>query len=202
MNIDGVDYRGMVFLHPMKTAGTSVGAFFRKFIQQRHGEVEIVHMRRHQVPQEFMWKMGYDDNWFDDMYCLIFVRNPYERLVSFYHHMRQIGGHAEGLCKQKTFHEFILDKDLKSIVTPISTYSYYKKININNYVVRYENLDGCVYELIELLDLGEHAKEVWDNSERLMATDHLTYETYYTSETKAIAFNTFKEDFITYGYEE
>lgn len=197
-------YEGIAFIHPMKTAMTSIHKFIAKRIHKYvDKDFPAPHFNGHETPDEINWRGHYDCEWFRKSFCIMFVRNPYDRLVSFYHHMRQIGGHAEGICKRKTFDEFVREPQLARIVRPMSDYAYCEGEWILDYLGRYERLNEDIDGLIQAIGFEEHTDAIraeWPTSERLMKTDHTHYMDYYDRESMGIVSSVFKRDFEMFGY--
>lgn len=194
----------VVFLHPMKTATTSVANYLRVAIQTHQPGREEHHFEGHETPQELMRRMPWEEDWFEKRFCVLFVRNPYDRLVSFYHHMQQIGGHARGLCLRKSFSEFVREPELKQIMRPMFEYMTCNGKKVADFLGRYESLDEDVCRLIDILgfDSPDEIKDSWKETKRYQQTEHKHYEAYYTEELKATVYEAYKEDFLLFGYEE
>lgn len=195
--------RGVVFLHPMKTATTSVANYIRAAIQIHQPGREEHHFEGHETPQELMWRLDIEEDWFEQRYCVLFVRNPYDRLVSFYHHMRQIGGHARGLCLRKTFQEFVCSESLTRIMRPQSDYLECNGRRVIDFIGKYEALKDDVYRLIDEIGFSNapEIKEAWLTSKVFQSTNHGHYESYYTPGLKALVYETYSDDFAAFGYE-
>lgn len=198
-------YEGISFVHPMKTAMTSVETFFRKMMRRyRPGEPPIMHFNEHMTPDEILWRFDYPVDIWGKYYCVLFVRNPYDRLVSFYHHMRQIGGYAEGICKRLTFREFALHVDLAKIMCPMVDYLYCEGKSVINFLGRFELLNQSVARLIDLIDFGGNEEEVrraWPAYTHAMKTEHESYQSYYDDRAKEYVYEQYRKDFEIFGYE-
>jgi hypothetical protein len=198
------EYEGISFLHPMKTAMTSVESFIRLNVREYIGENKFMNFNSHRTPNEIMWRYEHPENVFDHYFCVMFARNPYDRLVSFYHHMRQIGGYAQGICKRLTFEELALYPLLTQVMRPMSDYITYQGRGIINVLGRFETLNNDVDQLINLIDFGQNAQKVkcrWESYGHAMKTEHDTYSTYYNAKTFFEVGNKYSEDFENFGYE-
>lgn len=196
-------YEGIAFLHPMKTAMTSVSLFVRDQMKKNYGSYAVMGAIGHMTPDEIMWRFKYPADVFDKYYCVMFVRNPYDRLVSFYHHMQQIGGHAEGICDRLTFREFALYPRVREVMRPMTDYLYCEGEPVFNFLGRYETLTESVYELIDELGFGndtEMIKTYWSAWEPRASTKHKPYKEYYDDELKDRVYDQYADDFLTFGY--
>lgn len=189
----------LLFLHPMKTAGSKVKFFFKHKLNE-HGNVhKTVRGTVHDTPSQLLWRMEWDETFLDQCYKVTFVRNPYDRLVSFYHHMRQIGGHAEGICRRLTFKEFVFHPQLDQIMLPFSAYQTHGV----DCIIRYEHLHEDVMPLIERFfgDESSEVKKLWLPDERIMATERAPYQEYYNKEMYAHIHWRYAGDFEANGYQ-
>lgn len=196
-------HEGLAFIHPMKTAMTSVSSFIKEQMKRNYGSYAWMPFTEHLTPDEIMWRFKYQVDVFDKYYKVMFVRNPYDRLVSFYHHMRQIGGHAEGICDRLTFREFALYPRLREVMRPMADYIYCEGKRIINFLGHYESLTESVYRLIDTLGFGDLTRPVKDNwlrYSRLCNTEHEPYGQYYNDESKDSVYSQYEVDFKEFGY--
>ncbi len=184
----------------MKTAMTSIASFFQRQLRSQLPDVGELHLDSHETLQEMVWRLPDGDEWYRDKYCILFSRNPYDRAVSFYHHMRQIGGHARGLCLRKTFSEFIREPNLIRIMRPMSDYTRVDGKDIVGFLGRYESLTDDVHRLVGELGLSDETKDLWSEAPRRMATEHEAYSSYYDESLADIVYHTYKEDFLLFDY--
>lgn len=191
----------LILLHPMKTAGTSIKYFLKRNIPNYSGKHQILGGTGHFTPDEILWRFDCDDDLFQTSFKISYVRNPYDRLVSFYHHMRTVGGHAEGLCKRWSFERFAMHQKLDQILLPCSVYHTYGVDGL----IRFEYIDDDVHRLIETLYAGiaaPHFHEAWPRQEKMMFTKHKPYQEYYTQEMYDYVYAIYNDDFVKYGYEK
>lgn len=196
-------YEGIAFIHPMKTAMTSVSHFIREQMKKYYGSYAVMGAIGHFTPDEIMWRFKYPADVFDKYFNVMFVRNPYDRLVSFYHHMGQIGGHAEGICDRLTFHEFALYPRLKEVMRPMADYLYCEGKKIVDFLGYYESLTESVYRLIDAIgfgDLTQTIKDNWLKFEKRFSTEHKPYEEYYDEELKDCVYRQYEQDFKAFNY--
>ncbi len=191
----------IIMLHPMKTAGTSVRHFFKDNAPKYNNKHFILGGTGHYTPNEILWRFDCEDNLFETSFKISYSRNPYDRLVSFYHHMQTYGGHAEGLCKRWSFAQFATHPQLRKIMIPLSAY----RTHGVDFLVRFETLNEDVHKLIDSLEY-EHTAHLfhtaWPKYEKLCATKHSYYEEYYTEEIKEYVYATYLDDFIQNGYQK
>lgn len=196
-------YEGIAFIHPMKTAMTSVSHFIREQMKKYYGSYAVMGAIGHFTPDEIIWRFKYPADVFNKYYCVMFVRNPYDRLVSFYHHMQQIGGHAEGICNRLSFREFALYLRLNEVMRPMADYVTCEGAPVIDFLGRYESLNDSVYKLIDALGFGELTgmiKNDWLKFDKRFSTKHKPYEEYYTEGLKDCVYTQYERDFIQFGY--
>lgn len=194
------DYNGIVFLHPMKTAMSSIRHFMKDMLRKHYGKHCVLGGTEHFIPDEILWRHKGPESIFSVSLKVIFVRNPYDRLVSFYHHMRQIGGHAEGICNRLSFREFALHPQLNRIMIPCSQYCTHGI----DFLGRYESLDDDVHRLIDVIGFGDKTAEVhdaWCKADRLMRTEREPYEQYYDTTLFNHVHSVYEADFKSFEYE-
>lgn len=197
------NYEGLVFIHPMKTAMTSVSSFVKEQLKKYYGSYAWMPFTGHYTPDEMIWRFRRPAGVFDKYYNVMFTRNPYDRLVSFYHHMRQIGGHAEGICERLSFREFALYPRVREIMRPMADYLYCEEKQIINFLGKYESLTEDVYRLIDILGFGELTQTIknnWLKYARLCSTEHKPYEQYYDKELKDSVYFQYEADFREFEY--
>lgn len=189
----------LIILHPMKTAGTSVRDFLKINMPNFNNSNHLITGTGHYLPDEVLWRFDCQDTLFETTHKISFIRNPYDRLVSFYHHMKQMGGHAEGLCNRWSFEQFAMHPMLNQIMLPCVAYHKYGVDSL----IRFEHLTEDVHTLIDTLPFGDtrhlfHA--AWKPHDRRMFTKHKPYQEYYNQEMYNYVYEQFKADFDLQGY--
>ena len=133
-------------------------------------------------------------NW-NEYFKLAFVRNPYDRCISFYfYHKSPQYKFRIGIKEAKKPYKEWLIKQLSSqqnmVAIPQSTY-------INrplDFIGRYENLENDYQYFIKKIG-GEKELPHYNKS-----IDHESWEHYYDDELKEIVSKHFKDDFDLFGY--
>lgn len=148
INVD----KKFLFIHPQKCAGSSLRGIFRNEYSDGKLSEELEptgsgHWRSRQ------WKQYTQQNNidFDSLFKIGVVRNPWDRAVSYYHHMKTHKGY------DKPFWRFVLQGGYLCS----TNYSIYSKFTIDNEmivdcVVRQENFDSDVKNLLERLNIIDY----------------------------------------------
>ena len=136
----------------------------------------------------------------DDLFIFTLVRNPWDRMVSYYHWLRaQSFEHAAvGLAKERCFEDFVLDPQILAS---------WKATPARHYVSDLSGTDrGNLY--IRLEAFAEDAQPLWDHlgfeldlpksnaSER-----DADYSDYYSPQTRDAVARAGAEDIARFGYE-
>ena len=195
----------ILFVHIAKTAGTSI----RNSLIMNGNELEF---NSHIVSTKIIKKIG-KKRW-NSMFKFCFVRNPYDRLVSFYHFMtipREIPREKERIWREKrqriigerTFEEFCFmfykNKILKKTPGLLQQNKYICNKNdkiIVDFIGRYESLE----EDWDYLCKNIFQKEYVLPHEQL-SNHRKDYMSYYNEETKRIVANYYKKDFEMFDYD-
>lgn len=190
-------------IHPMKTGMTSLTRFLNRFVTDNKINKHVF-SAGHTTPQEMSWNIEEGVGYFTSKFCIQWCRNPYDRLVSFYFHMRQVGGHVNFLCRRSSFKEFAMSEFITQIVVPQINYHTVDGIPIVSYLGRFENYPVDVGRLFPII-LPEHIDTLmstWLVAPRMFQTEHEDYRSYYDKETQEYIYNQFKEDFVYFNYQE
>lgn len=158
----------------------------------------------------------------EDFLKISIIRNPWDRAVSYYYHIKSSEVRywhklrdEEGLSEREkklrpdykrishqasdqfTFNEF-LNKEL--YLRNISSHEkmFYKEKYIVDFVVRYENYEKDVFNLMKKLEVKYYdLKKINYNTTRPLKDD---YRSYYNKETKQIISNFFEEEIDLFNY--
>lgn len=153
-----------------------------------------------------LYKKEYiNENFFKNSFKFVFVRNPYTRMVSLYHHLMDEKGYSfkdfKSFCKK-------IQKGVKPIDSA-SSYNFHKNnnglIHCNpqhkwvfpemNYVGKTENIDKDFKEICSYLDieyLGKLPKHRYKGIKN--------YDKYYDRETRDIVNSIYEMDFKKFDY--
>jgi len=187
-----------IFIHIQKTAGASIEAAVQR--EDPAAETGTQTGRRHLFAREVQAIVG-PGTW-SAYYRFAFVRNPWDRLVSWYsmcvqnaapnNFSRYIKDNAP------TFDDFVL-----STTTGIAERTTYNQLDfltdgdgnlIVEFVGRYEHLAddyAVVQQRLGLASALAHANR----------SAHRSYRDYYTAETKDVVAKRFERDIAHFGYE-
>ena len=186
-----------IFVHVQKTAGTSIEMVLRRFDPDAgshlHDGWRHLHAReiRDVVPPD-VW---------DGYFKFAFVRNPWDRLVSWYHMCVQVPV-PNGFCRyvRQNFPTF------ESFVTGATTGPGEKTTHpqfdyvagddgevIVDFVGRYETLGDDFAQIADRLKLG-------DVLPRANPSSHGGYRDYYTTATRDLVGQRFARDVEHFGY--
>lgn len=180
--------REVIFIHINKTAGTSVG----KALGLRE--------KQHLTVREVRNRVGVK-NW-EDSYTIAFVRNPWDRMVSYYRYRLKVP--QKGTEKIEVgFKEWIVkvfqERDLRyydfpKMFLPQGDWLKDEFGNIElDFIGRFETIEEDFKELCKELDVKLELPH-------LNKTQRTPYQEYYDKETRSIIEDNFAEDIETFGY--
>jgi hypothetical protein len=175
--------RKIIFLHNPKAAGNSIAA-----------ALGITGSTLHHVPSLLC-----DAETWETYFSILFVRNPYDRLVSSYaYHTSEdyqgiYASRHPDLKKMSFFDYFQLMKH-EMTLRPQSFYlSHMKSAKIVDFVGRFEDLATDI-ELLGVL-INRDLKLM-----HLNKTPHKNYQEYYDTKTMSAVFEYYRQDFQIFGY--
>mgnify|MGYP001028595871 FL=1 len=184
-----------IFIHNPKVAGTSIRNSFNpagfKVLRNKDGYPHS--------PASLVKKRVGDEIW-DEYFKLAFVRNPYDRCVSFYFYhqspqYKRIQGHNHSTIEEtkKPYKEWLI----KQLSAQHNMVAIPQSVYINrplDFIGRYENLENDYQYFIKKIG-GEKQLPHYNKS-----IDHNSWEHYYDDELKEIVGKHFKDDFDLFGY--
>lgn len=198
------DSKAFIFVHVQRTGGTTLDTVLR---------AEVPDARRwlgtHDFARRARDELG--PRW-GDYFTFAFVRNPWDRLVSWYQMIVQRsvepGAYNLTLWKylldhSRSFDEFIRnctavieDKDgTKSFMFPQADYLCDEDGKpLVQFIGRYERYNDDARAILRRLDLS-HA-----SLPKLNASTHRDYRDYYTTHTRQIVADRFARDIDTFDY--
>lgn len=196
----------LIFIHNQKTAGMSIESLL---IKELSGQKLL---ERHSSASDGVKEIGREE--WDKHYSFGFVRNPWERLVSWYVMMRETKPRGNNKLWEyvhnnaHTFEDFILkctdtiteDRDgylyEKSFVKPQLDYFTNEEGEvITTFIGRFEDLQDGIDKVLKQNNLPSYKLPV------LNTTKKKDYRSYYTQETREIVAERFKKDIEYFGYE-
>ena len=182
-----------IFVHINKTAGTSMEKALadygvKKLEEKGDLKFELnYNQSQHFNCDEYKKYLGSE---YDDYFKFTVVRNPFDRVVSYYY-----GG---AIQKGLNFKDWVVDRYLnenyKDYIRMYSDYAYWFDKDEMNCVLKFENLDQDFIKLKETLDLNCELGKANVNKSRTH------YRDYYDNKTKDIIENHFEKELNTFQY--
>jgi len=195
------DSHKLVFVHIQKTGGDTVEALLR----ERIADLRSI-LARHAFASR---GMEYLDDW-DEYFKFAFVRNPWDRLVSWYTMITTFDKAGNELWQyvhdnSSTFEDFIHNCTGEVEIKEGVSYSFvhtqldYVTDEHGNLLVdfigRLENLDEDLRKVFRRIGLE------LETVPHINRSDHRHYTTFYTPETEMIVRERFQRDIEYFGYE-
>ena len=193
--------KGFLFVHIPKTAGNSIQSALRDYsedqlvaLRKEQDGIERFGLRnpkykirKHSTLREYRDTLG--DEQFRKLYRFACVRNPWDRMVSYYFTPTQS---AESWDREK-FH---------GIISNAISVGDYLRLNQNeknpfanvDYIMRFENLANDFRTVCNQLDISPVTLPQYNRSMR----EH--YSKYYDDELREFVRNRFTEDIERFGY--
>jgi chondroitin 4-sulfotransferase 11 len=182
--------RRFLFVHINKTAGTSIehalNAYGRKKINDITSNVKFKHSQ-HFILNEYKEYLGVEYNKY---YKFTVVRNPWDRVVSYYH--------SGAIQSHLSFTDWVIDRykhknfiDYHRMYMPCST--WFNKDEINR-VIKYENINIEFSQLCSELQLDAKLEK------HNMTLNRSGYQDYYINETRQIIHDIFIDDINQFNY--
>ncbi len=198
------DSRKLVFVHIQKTGGITV----HRLLQQQIPDIRIIdaEVARHAFAIRGMKTL---DDW-DERFKFAFVRNPWDRLVSWYSMVANSQKARNELWwyvheNSSTFEEFIHNCTDEIEIAEGVYYSFtYNQLDyvtdengnlIVDFIGRLENFEEDIHEVFDRI--GVELEAIPHNNR----SKHEHYSTFYTPETEMIVRERFKRDIEYFGYE-
>ena len=171
------------FLHIPRTGGQSVRAWLMEFEDAKIMSLGDRHINvKHPDYKTTVAEFG-DLGW---TFCT--VRNPFDRLVSMFGHLKRVD---KNLPPAYNFKDFVFKyADYETFMKPISTWFEDGEID---YIMRFENLANDFKTVKERL--GSSRKLIKKNS-----SYHKHYSTYYDQETRDFVTDKYKSDLDRFDY--
>ena len=196
------DSRKVVFVHIQKTGGLTVD----RLLNER-----IPDLRRIGARHGFA-SLGMDElNDWDEYFKFAFVRNPWDRLVSWYSMVTTMPREGNELWRyvhdnSSTFEEFIYNCTDEVEIKDGVHYSFaYNQLDyvtdehgnlLVDFIGRLENFDKDLQEVFRRIGF-----ELETVPHIRAGSDHQHYSTFYTPDTELIVRERFKRDIEYFGYE-
>ena len=175
-----------VFIHINKCGGTTIDTLFTgKFAGHK---------------KAFVYKRS-KPNIFDNYFKFTFVRNPWDRVVSFYHYQIKRGWDYYPFNKTIPFDKFVKNwlKPMRR-QTPLATYPCYDWISdkddnlLVDFIGRFENFQEDFDIVCDKIGIP-HQQLPHKNK-----SNHKHYTEYYDDETRQIVAERYAKDIERFGY--
>tara|TARA_R110002051_G_scaffold287379_1_gene350070 strand:+ start:543 stop:1130 length:588 start_codon:yes stop_codon:yes gene_type:complete len=182
-----------LFIHLPKNAGSSVTKVLANYIGVEREELR---------PQKCKFIYARDipnvlNNKQDDYFIFSVVRNPWERVVSYFHYLQQIRQPPHNLDKNVKFSNWVRAGGHRGLQTQMSQLADEFPCNVSNhinYVARLERLGEDWSKICE--QMGIECDMMWDKKSK-----HKHYSDYYNQLTKDVVYKFYKNDVDCLGYE-
>jgi chondroitin 4-sulfotransferase 11 len=200
----------LIFIHVPKCAGTTIEKIIGACTSRElYGQNPTPRLGQHTTPQHLSYLQLKDTlnvNW-SDYHAFSVVRNPYSRFVSEYNYRKDLFEKTKRPeFNPRTFSNFIecLSKDPSRRVSAydghLETQSSFLKNESGNIepsiqIFKFEDLTSC-WAMLEEKTGVKYSIDLWSRKSNV----EIPYQEFYTSETKNIIYNFYKEDFDNFGY--
>jgi len=187
-----------IFIHIQKTAGTSISSVLDSYCEESYP------LMKHASAVKIQEKFG-SDVW-SEYFKFSFIRNPYERLLSWYNMIDKSRGnsnpnpfHAQIQKNIHSFGDFIMQKKdfINDSKLPRQRITQFQKISNNGEVIidfvgRYENINKDFSHICRKLNIPEIELPI------INKFDHQNYINYYTKEMVDEVNSFAYDDFINF----
>lgn len=172
----------VTFIHIPKTAGQSIRAWLMEF-----PDANIMSLKDRHINGKHPDFKTTKDAFGDLGWTFCAVRNPYDRAVSMWSHLKRVDKSFPGYGFKKFVFEYA---DYETFMKPISTWFDGGDID---YVMKFENLANDFKVIQERL--GSQKKLIKKN-----VSSHNAYQDYYDDDTRDFVTNKFKNDLERFNY--
>ena len=177
---------GFIFIHIPKNAGTSI----RNSFELEGYDQKVAKKRYPHDPSSKIRKYCGEESW-NTFFKFAIVRNPYDRLVSYYHFHKSPQYNYPARANTFKFNEWI-DRGLDSNMR--KTQTWYLDENID-YIGRYENLHLDWEIICDNIGIEPYKLPNYNVS------NHKEWEMYYNKDTKKVVNKIFQDDFEQFRYD-
>ena len=198
-----------IFVKTSKVAGTSTEIFFEKIsfsVKEQHRSPEIINedgivgfrgTQKDQIEQNVTWynhmslpnikKILNNDKIFNEYFKFSITRNPWDRVVSAYHHF----------CPQSSFNKYIANGKIIGPIAPA-----FGDFIDDVFFIKFENLQEDIEYVCKKLGLNYDMSNLGlYKKEHRASSRHKHYTEYYDNETKQIVAEKYARDIEYFGYE-
>ncbi|HEH4645058.1 TPA: sulfotransferase family 2 domain-containing protein, partial [Campylobacter coli] len=188
-----------IFIHVPKVAGSSIERVIYQTDRWLVG---------HRKANDYMM---FNKDRFESYFSFGFVRNPYDRVVSAYHYLRNGGGTLgdekwakKNIYKYNSFKEFVLDLKNPKIQNKILNWMHfipqYKFLCDNesnilvNFTGKFENLEEDFKKILKILNRKDQLMHI-------NKSNHVDYKNYYNDVMYKIVREIYRDDFEIFDYD-
>lgn len=177
-----------IFVHLLKCAGTSIECVFWKTGTDHICKNEYVDTTRH--VKHVTARQYSTTTYWDKYFTFTFVRNPWDKMVSFYEYYKKIRKQPGA-----RFSEFLDDEHWSPMFhNQLDLLTPHPGEPEIDYIGRFENLQNDFDYICDRIGVPRQ-KLPHKNS-----TDHEHYTEYYDDETRRIVAKRFAKDIESFGY--
>ncbi len=177
-----------IFIHIPKNAGTSI----RNSFDIKGYDKQVVSKRYpHSTCSEIKEYCG--EKVWNEYYKFAFIRNPFDRLVSFYHfHKSDQYKHKIGRERafNQSFKEWVMNTNDKNVT---HSQCYYLNDEIN-FIGRYENLQIDFNKVCKATKITKYTLPHFNKSQ------HESWQHYYDQELQDFVYKRYRLDFNRFNY--
>ena len=174
-----------IFIHIPKNAGTSI----RNSFDTQGYDKKVVRKRYPHDSCNVIKRYCRDSVW-NSFFKFAVVRNPYDRMVSYYHFYKSPQYQFKATAQKMDFTTWLYE-GLDSNLTKLQSEYLNEKIDL---IGRYESLQDSFDLFCEKINIDKYQLPMWNLSR------HEPYQKYYTDKTYELVYNLFEKDFIIYDY--
>lgn len=187
-----------IFVHIPKTAGCSIeqtlgiGGNPQTYTYLHSGIEHTYDVNwQHATPREIKLTCG--DNKWNNYYKFCFVRNPWDRFVSYYFHVQKMK-----IGPDLSFKNFVLffiskNNNMKSRHTNMAKPCTYWLDDSIEFIGKVEQIEKDFAVVCDKLNIQKELLHI-------NRTEHSHYSRYYDKETIEIISNLYEKDIATFGY--
>ena len=182
-----------IFIAIPKTASTSIRHIFNPNPGEADPPPEIYHMSLEKVLKQ--------NPGCEQYFKFAYVRNPWDRFVSLYHHFKQNKSHAQYFNKYPTFKHFVLNfRDDEDITNLIHAKAQVDFISIDgelavDFYGRFESLETDLHSVAQKVNV------TITNIPHIRNSSHEHYRNLYDDELKKIVESFYAKDIATFKYQ-
>ena len=178
----------LAFLHIQKTGGKSI----RKVLQETFPTAYVGKKKAARL-WHIPAKQAYTRwNCLHDYYCFAFVRNPWDRLVSWYHFMRQTESKRRRRAKELDFPEWLQTYGIGNLPTQADMLCKNGKVMVD-FVGRFESLQEDFDKIGDKFEFNAALPHI-------NVSSHKDYHDYYTMPLQRLVAKRYERDCELFGY--